>query len=169
MAHTPNWLFLMKSHWKICIQWKRNYKKITILNSKIRESGKFQKDSQYIIDFNYENGDYQRIEITGNNTIIFNYCSANEFPKFFLDNKSSSYDTVSLERDNITHELFFYDPQSGNIIKGKQLVNYINRHVAFESSFIQNVIYTNPQILRVDNMDFNITAVNHVMRSKENA
>ena len=76
-------------------------KKITILNSKIRESGKFQKDSQYIIDFNYENGDYQRIEITGNNTIIFNYCSTNEFPKFFLDNKSSSYD-ISLSRDGLT-------------------------------------------------------------------
>ena len=90
---------------------------------------------------------------------------------FQHDTKGTLFDKhiVSLERDNITHELFFYDPQSGSILKGKQLVNYINRHVAFESSFIENAIYTNPQILRVDNMDFNVTAVNHVMRSKENA
>lgn len=89
---------------------------------------------------------------------------------FQHDTKGTLFDRhiLSLERDNITHELFFYDPQSGSILKGTQLANYINRHIAFESSFIENAIYANPKILRVDNMDFNITAANHVMRSKEN-
>lgn len=72
----------------------------TIFNSKIQEAETFQKDSEYVFCFVYDNGIHQTIEITGNNTIIFNYCNSNEFPKYYLNNKSSNYE-ISLCRDGL--------------------------------------------------------------------
>ncbi len=87
-------------------------KKVTIINSKIRDSEAFQKDGEYMVEFNWENEERQTIEITGNNIIIFNYCSKNEDPKIFLDNSSSNYD-ISLSRDALTDYILwlYYDNQ----------------------------------------------------------
>ena len=73
-------------------------KKATIVNSKLRDSEAFQKDSEYIAEYIWKNGEHQTIELNGNNVIVFNYCPQNEYPKLFLDNNSSGYD-ISFSKD----------------------------------------------------------------------
>ncbi len=73
-------------------------KKATIVNSKLRNSEAFQKDSEYIAEFIWKNGEHQTIKLNRSNVIIFNYCPQNENPKLFLDNNSSGYD-ISFSKD----------------------------------------------------------------------
>lgn len=75
--------------------------KATVINSKLREADTFQKDSEFSLKYIYENGEHQTIEITESIVIIFNCCSPNECPKFYLYNKSSDSD-ISLSRDALT-------------------------------------------------------------------
>lgn len=75
--------------------------KATVINSKLCEADTFQKDSEFSLKYIYENGEHQTIEITESIVIIFNCCSPNEYPKFYLYNKSSGSD-ISLSRDALT-------------------------------------------------------------------
>lgn len=75
--------------------------KATVINSKLRKADTFQKDSEFSLKYIYENGEHQTIEITESIVIIFNCCSPNEYPKFYLYNKSSDSD-ISLSRDALT-------------------------------------------------------------------
>lgn len=75
--------------------------KATVINSKLREADTFQKDSEFSLKYIYENGEHQTIEITESIVIIFNCCSPNEYPKFYLYNNSSGSD-ISLSRDALT-------------------------------------------------------------------
>ncbi len=75
--------------------------KATVINSKLCEADTFQKDSEFSLKYIYENGEHQTIEITESIVIIFNCCSPNKYPKFYLYNKSSGSD-ISLSRDALT-------------------------------------------------------------------
>lgn len=89
--------------------------KVTVINSKIRGSETFQKDSRFILKYIYENGEHQTIEITGSIIIVFNHCSQNEYPRLYLYNRSSGSD-ISLSRDALTDYILwlYYENQQLN-------------------------------------------------------
>ncbi len=60
---------------------------------------------------------------------------------------------VTVERD-INGELMIYDPQNGNIRKGKEIDSYL-KEFKFRYTLYGKKIPNPPDLLRVDNLDFN--------------
>lgn len=83
------------------------------LNSRLIESERFQKDSHFVFDFYYDSGIIQRIAITGDSTVVFNYHKKNDYPELCLINESNLYD-IALSRDGMCDYALqlSYDTQS---------------------------------------------------------
>lgn len=76
---------------------------VSVFNSKLRDSETAQKDSEIMIDLYYDKGKHQRIEITGEHTLLFAYCDAGEYPSVYLHNK----DNIAYGLEDYTRQIFY--------------------------------------------------------------
>jgi len=83
--------------------------KISPLNAAVREAERFQKDSRVYFVFCYDNGICQRIAVTGENVVIFNYCNADEYPEYYLDFNAYDYESsfISDGLSDYARQLFY--------------------------------------------------------------
>ena len=63
-------------------------------------------------------------------------------------------------------ELVFYDPQVGKINKGKKVDDYL-KMLKYEFTIGGVKVPFHPQLLRIDNLDFNPNIVNHILKASD--
>lgn len=81
--------------------------------------------------------------------------------QFSWKGRSRSGHIISMDRDEL-NALRLYDPQTGQTYTGKQINTYLGQ-LKYTMSLGGMKISTPPKILRVDDKEFNLDVVNHIM------
>lgn len=84
--------------------------------------------------------------------------------QFAWKGRGRSGHIISVFKEN--GELVFYDPQVGKINKGKKVDDYL-KMLKYEFTIGGVKVPFHPQLLRIDNLDFNPDIVNHILKASD--